>query len=170
LVECSIATGVLNLGLTEQRALAREKTFKRGATIVLREAVDTEKLSTTETASTESTPVTSPEIPKKYVTDQKETIIEFVNNYKFQFPAGPPPPIPPSYADVQGPSSKTTTSFFLNSRPTRAPRSTPPSRPWRCTTRAPGTSSTRTAAPGSSVSPVQGGLKVLPGSRYQRIV
>jgi len=98
LVECSIATEVLNLGLTEQRALAREKTFKRGATILLREAVDTEKLSpTTETASTESTiPVTSPEIPKKYVTDQKETITELVNNYKFQFPAGPPPPIPPS--------------------------------------------------------------------------
>jgi hypothetical protein len=161
LVECSIATGVLNLGLTEQRALAREKTFKRGATILLREAVDTEKLATTETASTESTPVTAPDIPKKYVTDQKETITELVNNYKFQFPAGPPPPIPPSYANLQGPSSKTTMSFSLNSRPTRAPKSTPRLRPSRSTTmRPPSTSSTRTAAPGSSASPVQGGLKV----------
>lgn len=71
----------MNVGLTEQRKLAKEKKFKRGATILLREAVDTDHTSTEHGT-------TGAEVAKKCVTDPKEIITELVNNYKFQFPAG----------------------------------------------------------------------------------
>jgi hypothetical protein len=70
------------VGLTEQRALAKEKKFKKGATILLREALDTENISTAN-----GTAITTG-LAKKCVTNPKEIITEMVNDYKFQFPAG----------------------------------------------------------------------------------
>lgn len=152
-LECSIATGPLNRGLTEQRALAKGKMFKRGATILLREAVDTEKLSE---GNGEANP-----IPKKCVTDPKEIINELVGDYKFQFPAGTPSSLiphlsPSSYlsptilTDTKAPSSKTTTQSSPPSPPMPTPKSSPPSPPSKSPLpRA--TSSTPTAAPASSV-------------------
>ena len=105
-LECSIATGPLNRGLTEQRELAKGKMFKRGATILLRETIDTEKLSTEGN-------VESSQLPKKYVTDPKEIITEQVGDYKFQFPAGKIPfhsliPLPPP---IHPPLSSTMSNF-----------------------------------------------------------
>jgi hypothetical protein len=74
-----IATAPLNAGLVEQRAIAKQKTYKRGATILLREAVDVEKAKKDGQTGI---------LPKKCVTDPKEIIVENVNGYNFQFPAG----------------------------------------------------------------------------------
>lgn len=105
-LECSIATGPLNSGLTEQRGLAKEKMFKRGATILLREAVDTEKLSEGIAESSQ--------LPKKYVTDPKEIITERVGDYKFQFPAGTIPfyPLIPLPLPFHPPTLSSTMSNF----------------------------------------------------------
>jgi hypothetical protein len=77
MLECPIATAPLNTGLTEQRAIAKQKTYKRGATILLREALDTQD------------DILLPgDLPKKCVTDANEIISEKVNEFRFQFPAG----------------------------------------------------------------------------------
>lgn len=77
MLECPIATAPLNAGLTEQRAIAKQKTYKRGATILLREALDTQD------------DILLPgDLPKKCVTDANEIISEKVNEFRFQFPAG----------------------------------------------------------------------------------
>lgn len=75
--ECVIARPSLNIGLAKERAIVKQKHYKRGATLLLREADDT-------TAATGD----SEEIPKKYVTDHKQIITEHVNEFKFEFPAG----------------------------------------------------------------------------------
>jgi hypothetical protein len=67
----------LNAGLTEQRALAKQKTYKRGATILLREALDMTDRS-----------LPPEDLPKKCVTDSNEIILEKVNEFHFEFPAG----------------------------------------------------------------------------------
>jgi hypothetical protein len=76
MIECAIATSPLNVGLTEQRAVAKEKLYRRGATILLREALSK----------------TDPSLPdgslKRYVTDPKEIIIERIGEFIFEFPAG----------------------------------------------------------------------------------
>lgn len=77
MLECPIATAPLNAGLTEQRAIARQKTYKRGATILLREALDSQD---------DNLP--PEDLPKKCVTDANEIISEKVNKFLFQFPAG----------------------------------------------------------------------------------
>lgn len=94
MIECAIATSSLNVGLVEQRALAKEKLYKRGATILLREA-----LSKTD----HSVPGNS---LKRYVTDPKEIIMECIGRFKFEFPAGRIPKVRRS-SDVSG-------SFFQN--------------------------------------------------------
>jgi tRNA (uracil-5-)-methyltransferase len=76
-LECAIATLPLNVGLTEQRAVARKNSYKRGATILLREALER----AAEGMSTE-------ELHKRCVTDPKEVISEQVNGFRFEFPAG----------------------------------------------------------------------------------
>ena len=67
----------MNVGLTEQRALAKGKLYKRGATILLREA-----LVTREDSNAPGDPA------KRCVTNPKEIIVERVGNYHFEFPAG----------------------------------------------------------------------------------
>jgi hypothetical protein len=76
MTECAIATGPLNVGLTEQRALAKEKLYKRGATILLREALS------------KRDPNSPCDSLKRYVTDPKEIIMERIGRFKFEFPAG----------------------------------------------------------------------------------
>jgi hypothetical protein len=76
ILECAIATAPLNAGLLEQRALAKQKVYKRGATILLREALSTTQGATSEDAT------------KRYVTDPNEIIVEDVNGFQFEFPAG----------------------------------------------------------------------------------
>jgi len=63
----------LNFGLKEERAIAKEKLFKRGATILLRETF---------------TDSNSEDFSKRYVVDSKVIIAERVGGYKFEFPAG----------------------------------------------------------------------------------
>jgi hypothetical protein len=67
----------LNVGLAEQRALAKEKLYKRGATILLREAL-----------ATGIDFSSSGELPKRSVTNPKEIIAERVGKFIFEFPAG----------------------------------------------------------------------------------
>jgi tRNA (uracil-5-)-methyltransferase len=76
--ECVIATAPLNRGLIEQRAIAKQKTYKRGATILLREATRIEELGGTGDG----------DLSKTYVTDPNEVILEEFENFKFRFPAG----------------------------------------------------------------------------------
>ena len=76
MIECAIATGPLNIGLKEQRALAKEKVYKRGATILLREALSI------------MDPSSPGDLPKTYVTDPKKIIKERVGEFVFEFPAG----------------------------------------------------------------------------------
>jgi len=76
IIECAIATAPLNVGLKEQRALAKEKVYKRGATILLREALST------------MDPSSTGDLPKRYVTDPKKIIKERVGGFVFEFPAG----------------------------------------------------------------------------------
>lgn len=68
--ECPIATPALNLGLTEERkrVAQRLESFKRGATLLLRE-------STTQGE-------------KECITDSKAIVREEINNLTFHFPAG----------------------------------------------------------------------------------
>jgi len=79
LLECPIATSVLNDGLTKQRVIAKASTYKRGATLLLREALDTSESSTSSVAPA-----------KRCVTDSKEIISEEIGKFKFNFPAGIP--------------------------------------------------------------------------------
>ncbi|ODQ66367.1 S-adenosyl-L-methionine-dependent methyltransferase, partial [Nadsonia fulvescens var. elongata DSM 6958] len=76
--ECSIGTPVINQGMKEQREIVKDKwaSYKRGVTILLRE--NTSRAANDDVAS-ES---------KACVTDPKQIITEFVNNYRFEFPAG----------------------------------------------------------------------------------
>lgn len=75
--ECPIGTPVLNDSLTERRAYVNShiQTYKRGATILLRESVDLE-------SSTDN------ELVKVAVTDSKQIVSEMVGAYKLQYPAG----------------------------------------------------------------------------------
>src|SRR5271156_5030394 len=75
--ECVIARPSLNIGLTKERAIVKQKHYKRGATLLLREADDTAAASKD-----------SEDIPKKCVTDHNQIITEHVNDFKFEFPAG----------------------------------------------------------------------------------
>ena len=75
--ECVIATRSLNLGFAKERERVKEAHFKRGATLLLREADDPNAASTDTKAP-----------PKRCVTDHNEVISEHVNEYKFEFPAG----------------------------------------------------------------------------------
>ena len=76
MIECAIATGPLNVGLTQQRALAKQKLYKRGATILLREALS------------KTDPSSPSDSSKRYVTDPKEIIMERIGGFTFEFPAG----------------------------------------------------------------------------------
>jgi hypothetical protein len=67
----------LNKALTDQRALAKQKTYKLGATILLREAL---------AIGEGSEP--SKEPAKRCVTDHKETVAENVGRFRLEFPAG----------------------------------------------------------------------------------
>jgi len=66
----------LNEGLVEQRAIAKQKVFKRGATILLREA---EALKSEQIEGVRT---------KRCVTDPNEVIMEEFDGFKFEFPAG----------------------------------------------------------------------------------
>lgn len=70
--ECSIATSVLNSTLTTERSRVAESisSFKRGATLLLRESSDPEDPSA-----------------RICVTSTKEIITESIGEYKFQYPA-----------------------------------------------------------------------------------
>ena len=67
----------MNAGLTEQRILAKQKLYKRGATILLREALVIREDSNV-----------SADAAKRCVTNPKEIIVERVGKYRFEFPAG----------------------------------------------------------------------------------
>ncbi|KAK9477264.1 S-adenosyl-L-methionine-dependent methyltransferase [Lipomyces japonicus] len=73
--ECPIGTAVLNETLTKERKTIKETfgTYKRGATLLLREStrVDTETHEQFKTA----------------VTNAKQTVTEYVNGLKFEYPA-----------------------------------------------------------------------------------
>lgn len=70
--ECPIATKTLNEALVKERFKVKEKihTFRRGATLLLRESFDKE----------EKSPVC--------ITDHKATVTELVGKHTFEFPAG----------------------------------------------------------------------------------
>lgn len=73
--ECPIATKTLNIGLSAERArtLANLKSFKRGATILLRQ---------------NSIKQESGELEYSCTTDSKSIITEYIGKYKFESPAG----------------------------------------------------------------------------------
>lgn len=80
--ECAIGTKVVNSGLKSQRELLKEtfKTYKKGATILLREnlvPVTTETGTETETET--------PELQTVCCTSTKDIILEHVGPYKFRY-------------------------------------------------------------------------------------
>ena|SRR5271155_3502133 len=75
-LECAIATAPLNKALVEQRAFAKQRTYKRGATLLLREALAIDQGDD------------SGEAGKRCVTDPQETVTERVGRFQFEFPAG----------------------------------------------------------------------------------
>jgi hypothetical protein len=64
----------LNQALVEQRGIAKEKIYKRGATILLREALAIDQ----DAEDSEKTCVTNPQ----------ETVVETVGRFRFEYPAG----------------------------------------------------------------------------------
>jgi tRNA (uracil-5-)-methyltransferase len=104
----------LNEGLTKQRAIAKATTYKRGATLLLREALDTSESS-----------VSLEKLQKKCVTDSKEIIDEQVGNFRFNFPAGRPFPEMTRNSDTEVLFSKTTIRSWTISRPTSTIKSSP---------------------------------------------
>lgn len=81
--ECAIGTPIINKGLTTQRAMLKEnfKTYKKGATILLRENFKEPQVSTEEGET--SSDVT--EGHKVCCTSTKEIITEYVGKYKFTY-------------------------------------------------------------------------------------
>ncbi|KLT42869.1 S-adenosyl-L-methionine-dependent methyltransferase [Cutaneotrichosporon oleaginosum] len=86
--ECVIATDVLNAKLTEERQRVRETiaTFKRGATLLLRDSLPPpEPLPTAEHPFDPSTPI---DIPHVAITNHKAQVYERVGDFLFSFAAG----------------------------------------------------------------------------------
>lgn len=82
--ECAIGTSVVNGGLKSQRALLKEtyKTYKKGATILLRENLVPV---TPETAGTDAAATTTDNLQKVCCTSTKDIILEHVGSYKFHY-------------------------------------------------------------------------------------
>ncbi|GMK56930.1 hypothetical protein CspeluHIS016_0307700 [Cutaneotrichosporon spelunceum] len=86
--ECVIATGVLNSKLTEERQRIRDTiaTFKRGATLLLRDSLPApDPLPTAEHPFDPATPTDTPHIA---ITNHKEQVYERVGDFLFSFAAG----------------------------------------------------------------------------------
>lgn len=66
----------MNEALVQQRATAKQKIYKRGATILLREALAADRVAEIG------------KLAKKCVTDPQETVMETVGGFKFEYPAG----------------------------------------------------------------------------------
>lgn len=86
--ECPIGTPVLNEGLVKQRQWVKEniRTYKRGATLLLRESTNRKPVERDEGEDTAGMPGYVEE--KTCVVDNNATIVEWVGKYKLESPAG----------------------------------------------------------------------------------
>lgn len=95
--DCPIGTSIINLGMKHERAKFENlfKTYKKGATILLREHTQ-EKENAVFDEQSESVNIDTKEINKVEVDDKVKTCVtnaryivnEYVNGYKFKFSAG----------------------------------------------------------------------------------